>query len=201
MAATSIRRSVGLLAACQALLLCNAVTLIAVNGLVGVRLAPTPKLATLTITGYVIGTALMTIPASQFMKRFGRRSGFMFGAGLGGLACALALQLESFWPLCCGTLIAGSYNAFGLQYRFAAADMAPADLKAKAISYTLAGGMAGGFIGPALGNLTREAMAVEFMATYASLSGFALVALLISSRLRLAEPEGGGWCSARAGRP
>lgn len=195
MAVTSVRRSVGLLAACQALLLCNAVTLIAVNGLVGVRLAPTPALATLTITGYVIGTALTTIPASQFMKRFGRRSGFMFGAGLGvlgGLACALALQLESFWLLCCGTLIAGTYNAFGLQYRFAAADMAPADFKAKAISYTLAGGIAGGFIGPALGNLTRDAMAIDFMATYASLSGFALVALLIASRLRLAEPTTGG---------
>ena len=37
-----IRRNVALLGGCQALLLCNAVTLIAVNGLAGARLAPTP---------------------------------------------------------------------------------------------------------------------------------------------------------------
>ena len=59
-----IKRNVGLLAGCQALLLCNGVTLIAVNGLAGAKLAPTPTLATLTVTGYVIGTALMTLPAA-----------------------------------------------------------------------------------------------------------------------------------------
>ena len=148
----SILRNVWLLAACQGMLLCNGVTLIAVNGLVGRQLAPTPTLATLTITGYVIGAALMTLPASQFMRRFGRRAGFMLGAVLGicgGLLCAYAVHVGSFWLLCLGTFTSGSYNAFGLQYRFAAADMAPADWKPKAISYTLAGGIIGGFIGPA----------------------------------------------------
>ena len=42
----------------------------------------------------------------------------------------------------------GIYNAIGLQYRFAAAEVAaPAD-KAKAISLVLAGGIVGGFLGP-----------------------------------------------------
>jgi MFS family permease len=124
----SILRNVWLLAACQGMLLCNGVTLIAVNGLVGRQLAPSPTLATLTITGYVIGAALMTLPASQFMRRFGRRAGFMLGAVLGicgGLLCAYAVHVGSFWLLCLGTFTSGSYNAFGLQYRFAAADMAP----------------------------------------------------------------------------
>lgn len=132
----SILRNVWLLAACQGMLLCNGVTLIAVNGLVGRQLAPSPTLATLTITGYVIGAALMTLPASQFMRRFGRRAGFMLGAVLGicgGLLCAYAVHVGSFWLLCLGTFTSGSYNAFGLQYRFAAADMAPADWKPKAI--------------------------------------------------------------------
>ena len=75
-----INPSVGLLAGCQALLLCNGVTLIAVNGLAGAKLAPTPTLATLTVTGYVIGTALMTLPASWFMKHYGRRAGFIVRA-------------------------------------------------------------------------------------------------------------------------
>ncbi|MDD5296162.1 MAG: MFS transporter [Rhodocyclaceae bacterium] len=184
-------RNIWLLAACQGMLLCNGVTLIAVNGLVGRRLAPSPTLATLTITGYVIGTALLTLPAAHFMKRLGRRAGFMFGALLGvggGLLCALATHIGSFWLLCLGTLVAGSYNAFGLQYRFAAADMAPMDWKPKAISFTLAGGILGGFIGPALSNLTKNAWGTEFLATYLSLSGFALVALAIASRLHIPAP-------------
>ena len=42
----------------------------------------------------------------------------------------------------------GVYNAFGQYYRFAAADAATHDFKAKAISYVLAGGLVGGIIGP-----------------------------------------------------
>ena len=87
----SILRNVWLLAACQGMLLCNGVTLIAVNGLVGRQLAPSPTLATLTITGYVIGAALMTLPASQFMRRFGRRAGFMLGAVLLGIQLVLVV--------------------------------------------------------------------------------------------------------------
>lgn len=197
-----IKRNVGLLAGCQALLLCNAVTLIAVNGLAGAKLAPTPALATLTVTGYVIGTALTTLPASAFMKRYGRRAGFLLGGLLGilgGITCAMAVTIGSFWLLCFGTLCAGTYNAFGLQYRFAAADMAPAEWKPKAISLTLAGGIAGGFIGPWAGKITRDLWAVEFAATYATLSVFAVIAMLIASRLRVPEMAGGP--QAGSGRP
>lgn len=181
-------RTIGLLSACQGLLLCNAVTLIAVNGLAGLRLAPTPSLATLTVTGYVIGTALTTLPASYFMKHQGRRAGFMLGASLGilgSIICATAVWRGSFWLLCLGTLVSGSYNAFGQQYRFAAADLVSPDWKAKAISYTLAGGIVGGFVGPAAGKLTRDLLPVPFMATYATLSLFALAALFIASRLHV----------------
>jgi MFS family permease len=197
-----IKRNVGLLAGCQALLLCNGVTLIAVNGLAGAKLAPTPALATLTVTGYVIGTALMALPASWFMKHYGRRAGFIVGALLGilgGITCAVAVSIGSFWLLCLGTLCAGTYNAFGQQYRFAAADMAPADWKPKAISWTLAGGILGGFIGPWAGKITRDIWAVEFAATYASLSLFAVVALGIASRLRVPEMADAG--QQGSGRP
>ena len=197
-----IRRNVALLAGCQALLLCNGVTLIAVNGLAGARLAPTPLLATLTVTGYVIGTALMTLPASFYMKRYGRRAGFIVGALLGilgGLTCAAAVTIGSFWLLCFGTFCAGTYNAFGLQYRFAAADMAPSDWKPKAISWTLAGGIVGGFVGPWAGKITRDIWSAEFAATYASLSLFAVVALAIASRLRVPEMADAG--QQDSGRP
>jgi MFS family permease len=200
--APPVRRNILLLAFCQALLLCNGVTLIAVNGLAGLRLAPTPALATLTVTGYVIGTALTTLPASYFMRRYGRRNGFMFGGLLGilgGIISSAAVTIGSFWLLCLGTLFAGTYNAFGQQYRFAAADMATPDWKAKAISYTLAGGILGGFVGPAVGQWTRDLWATQFAATYAMLSVFAVIAMLIASRLRI--PDMGAAGAMHGGRP
>lgn len=182
----SPRQNVALLAAAQALLLTNGITLVAINGLLGMQLATDKRLATLPITTYVIGGALATLPAAFFMKRYGRRAGFMLGAGigmLGALIAAIAVSIGSFWLLCFGTVFAGIYNAFGQQYRYAAADAAPLDWKSKAISFTLAGGILGGVIGPEVGKLTRTLLEPTYLASYGALIGFAALSMLIASRL------------------
>jgi len=182
----SHRKNIALLAAAQALLLTNGVMLIAINGLLGLQLASDKRLATLPITTYVIGGALATLPAAFFMKRHGRRAGFMLGAGLGmfgALISVFAVSVGSFWLLCLGTVFAGIYNAFGQQYRFAAADAAPLDWKGKAISLTLAGGILGGVIGPEVGKLTRTLLEPTYLASYGALIGFAALSILIASRL------------------
>ena len=180
------RKTVALLAATQALLLTNGITLVTINGLLGLQLAPARWLATLPIPTYVTGGLLATLPAAFFMKRYGRRSGFMLGGTLGMVGAAisaLAVYLGSFWLLCFGTVFAGVYNAFGQQYRFAAADAAPLDWKGKAISLTLAGGILGGVIGPEVGKLTRTLLEPTYLASYAALIGFAALSMLIASRL------------------
>ena len=83
-------RDIFLLACCQALLLTNAAGLITMNGLVGYALADTKTLATLGVTSYVLGSALATMPASLWMARVGRRTGFMAGALINVGGCALA---------------------------------------------------------------------------------------------------------------
>ncbi len=180
------QKNITLLAAAQALLLTNGIMLVAINGLLGFQLATDKRLATLPITTYVLGGALATLPAAFFMKRYGRRAGFMLGAGLGmlgALISAIAVYLGSFWLLCFGTVFAGIYNAFGQQYRFAAADAAPLNWKGKAISLTLAGGILGGVIGPEVGKLTRSLFEPTYLASYAALIGFAALSMLIASRL------------------
>jgi len=52
------RRNVFLLACCHALLLTNAVTLIAIGALAGYELAPAKWLATLPSFTYIVGAAL-----------------------------------------------------------------------------------------------------------------------------------------------
>ncbi len=182
------RKTVALLAATQALLLTNGITLVTINGLLGLQLAPARWLATLPITTYVIGGMLATLPAAFFMKRYGRRSGFMLGGTLGMVGAAisaLAVYLGSFWLLCFGTVFAGVYNAFGQQFRFAAADAAPPDWKSKAISLTLTGGIIGGVIGPEAAKHTRNLFEVTYLGSYLALIGFAALSVLIASRLRI----------------
>jgi predicted MFS family arabinose efflux permease len=190
----SPERSVALLALAQALLLTNGVALIAVNGLVGLSLAPARGLATLPVTTLVLGGALSTLPASHFMRRYGRRAGFMLGAAIGALGAGvglLALQRHSFAWLCFGTFCSGIYNAFGGYYRLAAAEVASAEWKSRAISLTLAGGLIGAFVGPWLGKHTRELLPTQFAASYGALVLVALVAMALVSRLQVPMEQTG----------
>src|SRR5438105_15367339 len=118
-------RNVGVLAACQAMLLTCSATLIAINGLAGLALAPHKALATFPVTCWILGSAIATMPASLHMKRVGRQRGLTVGAlyGVAGaLICAAAVWAGSFWTLCLGSLGWGVFNAYGQYYRFAAAD-------------------------------------------------------------------------------
>src|SRR3954465_15888710 len=174
----STKRNVGLLAACQAMLFTNNSTLIAINGLAGLALAPYVGLATLPVTCWILGGAIGTMPASLHMKRVGRQRGFTLGilwGVVGALICGTAMYLQSFWTLCLGTLVWGVYNAYGQYYRFAAADVSSADFKATAISLVLAGGLVGGIIGPSFSRLTVDLLAPRFMGAYLALIGFALI--------------------------
>jgi len=168
------------------LLLTNAVLMVAVNALAGFALAPSRRLATIPVVTYVLGAAMSTLPASLFMKRRGRRAGFLLGSSLGmagGVVGAIAIALHSFTLLLAGTFLCGIYNAFGQYYRFAAADAAPPDWKSRAISLTLAGGIFGGFIGPAVGRITRDLVDPPFLASYAALAMFALASFVIATGL------------------
>ena len=192
----------GVLAACQALLFTNNATLIAINGLAGLSLAPNVALATLPVTCWVLGGAIATMPASFHMKRVGRQRGLTLGAlwGVAGaLLCALAIWLQSFWLLCFGTLVWGTYNAYGQYYRFAAADIATPDFRATAISLVLAGGLVGGILGPTTSRYTVELLAPKFMGAYLGLIVFALATMVLLRFIRIPTPSAAE--QAAAGRP
>jgi len=195
-------RNVGLLAACQAMLFTNNSTLIAINGLAGLSLAPHKWLATLPITCWILGGAIATMPASLHMKRVGRQRGLTSGTiwGIvGALICGEAIWLQSFWMLCAGTLVWGVYNAYGQYYRFAAADAAKIDFKATAISLVLAGGLVGGILGPSISNLTVGLLTPKFMGAYLALIGFALVTMVLLRFIRIPNPTATE--QAASGRP
>src|SRR5574338_1604328 len=95
----STKFNVGLLAACQAMLFTNNSTLIAINGLAGLALAPYKALATLPVSCWVLGGALATMPASLHMQRAGRRRALTIATlwGMGGAPiAATAIKMRNF---------------------------------------------------------------------------------------------------------
>jgi len=185
------KKNVAVLATCQALLFTTNSTAIALSGLAGYALATNKALATLPVTAWVIGGALSTFPASLLMKRFGRRAGFTVGALIGMVGAAissLALSLGNFWLFCFGAMVFGVHNAVGQYYRFAAADAASADFKAKAISLVLAGGLVGGIIGPEASKLTVDLLATRYLGAYLSLIGFLVLVVLVVQMLDIPVP-------------
>ena len=189
---SSERRNVALLTACQAMLLTNNSTLIAINGLAGLALAANRSLATLPVTCWVLGGAVATMRASLHMKRVGRRRGLTLGTlwGFSGaLICAGAIWLQSFWLLCSGAMVFGVYNAYGQYYRFAAADAASVQFRPTAISLVLAGGLVGGVLGPTTSRLTVGLLPQRFLGAYLALVVFLLVTVALLRFIRIPDPS------------
>ena len=198
-----MNRNLLLLALCQGLLLTNNVVFIAINGLVGLSLAPQGWLATLPVTGYVVGGALSTLPVARMQLRLGRKRSFQIGlvvAALSATLCAYAAASQNFWLLVAATLSAGFYAANGSLYRFAGPELVAPSFRERAISLVLAGGIIGAVVGPNLASATRDFLPVPFAGAYLSLVAVALLSLFALSFIRfpahVAPPAGAG-----TGRP
>jgi MFS family permease len=191
-----------LLVACQGLFFTNNVTFIAINGLVGLSLAPLGWMATLPVMGYVVGGALSTGIVARTQKRYGRKVSFQIGLAVGALSsllCAWAAYSSSFWMLVAATVVAGYYNANAQLYRFAAAELAEPSAREKAVSMVMAGGLIGAIAGPNLAAATKSMTAVPFAGAYFALSLVALLGMALLAFIEFPPPP--AKTSAGGGRP
>lgn len=177
-----MNKNLWLLAAAQGLFLTNNVTFIAINGLVGLSLAPLGWMATLPVMGYVVGGALSTGLVARTQSRWGRKVSFQLGllvALLSALLGAWAVADKNFWLLVVATVVAGYYSANGQLYRFAAAELALPAFREKAVSLVMAGGLLGAVLGPNLASRTRTLTEVPFMGAYLALAVVAVVSMAV----------------------
>lgn len=197
-----MNRNLWLLAICQGLFLTNNVTFIAINGLVGLNLAPLGWMATLPVMGYVVGGALSTGLVAHTQRRFGRNTSFQLGLVVAfgsALLCGYAASHHNFWLLVAATVIAGYYNANAQLYRFAAAELALPAFREKAVSLVMAGGLLGAVVGPNLAARTRGLTDVPFVGAYLALAGVALLAMALLAFVRFPPPPARQ--TAGGGRP
>ena len=182
-----MNRNLWLLALCQGLFLTNNVVFIAINGLVGLQLAPFGWMATLPVMGYVVGGALSTPLVAHSQARWGRKVSFQIGLAVAvasAALCAWAAFSASFWLLCTATVVAGYYSANGGLYRFAAAELSTPDYREKAVSLVLAGGLLGAVVGPNLAAWTRTVLPTPFVGAYLALALVALLAMAVLALIR-----------------
>ncbi len=197
-----MNRQLWLLAICQGLFLTNNVVFIAINGLVGLALAPYGWLATLPVMGYVVGGALSTGIVARTQQQWGRQRAFLLGlvvALVSALLCGYAAVMSNFWLLCAATVVAGYYNANANLYRFAAADLAQPAAREKAVSLVMAGGLLGAVIGPNLAAFTRDMFPVPFAGAYLALGVVAVIAMGLMALVQF--PPAPPRSAAAGGRP
>ncbi len=196
-----MNRNLWLLTVAQGLFLTNNVTFIAINGLVGLTLAPLGWMATLPVMGYVVGGALSTGVVARVQSRLGRKLSFLSGLAVAlasTLACAWAAYSRDFWLLVASTLVAGYYSANGQLYRFAAAELAAPGGRDKAVSWVMAGGLLGAIVGPNLAKYSRNWVEVPFVGAYLALGVVALLAAVAVVAMRF--PQAAAPSPYRAGQ-
>ena len=182
------KRTALVLAGAQAIVGAAAPICISIGALAGYYLLDADKsLATAPVTGFNLGVALGALPAAALIRMLGQRGGFTAGTAFtaaGGAVATGGLFAASFWIFAFGLFLVGLGGAFVQQFRFAAADNAPPEFKARAISFVMTGGIITAIIGPQVVIFTRELFApVMFAGSFASILILAAVGAVLLSQL------------------
>lgn len=169
--------------------------LVILGGLSGVMLAPTTGLATLPASLQTLAWLLAAAPFSLMMGKFGRRLGFIVGAGLtiiGALLGAWALISGSFVLICIAHLVLGIGLTSHQYFRFAAAEAVSKEWRPVAISLMLTSGLIAAFVGPQIFIITKDALApVPLAGGYGAIVALSLVGILPLLVLRIPIPKAG----------
>ncbi len=188
----AMKRNVWLLFCCQALIHATMSGQATMAALIGHSLSEDKALATLPIGVQMTAVMAASIPASIIFSRLGRRAGFTVGAlssSLGSLLSALAIWRGDFVLYCLASAFVGGGFGIGQHYRFAAAEVAAPEFRARAISLVMAGGVISAFLGPELVKHTRELGAPYlFLGTYLALAVLPLICLGVLAAVTLPPP-------------
>lgn len=171
----------------QSINLTTAVMSVTMAAIVGAALAPAATWSTVPYGFQFLCLMLATYPVSRLMSRIGRKRAFMLGSiplAVSGISGYLAVQYQHFPMLVISHSALGIYIAFANFNRFAATDNLAQDLKPKALSLVVAGGVIAAVVGPALTEWLRDVGGYPlFSLCYAAFVGLAVMSLLTAACL------------------
>ncbi|AHC84197.1 MULTISPECIES: MFS transporter [Pseudomonas] len=171
----------------QSINLTTAVMSVTMAAIVGAALAPAATWSTVPYGFQFLCLMLATYPVSRLMSRIGRKRAFMLGSvplAVSGISGYLAVQYQHFPTLVISHSALGIYIAFANFNRFAATDNLAQNLKPKALSLVVAGGVIAAVGGPALTEWLRDVGGYPlFSLCYAAFVGLAVMSLLTAACL------------------
>lgn len=164
----------------------------AIIGLLAAEITGRDLLAGIPAAAATLGTAAAATPLALRARRLGRRRALTLGylVAIGGTAIAIvAGQLQLFWLLVAAMAVFGVANASNLQSRFAAADLADDDTRARSIAMVVWVGTIGAVLGPTGAPWVnrfgaRLGMEQWVSPLFLSIVGFALAAAITTRFLR-----------------
>ena len=163
------------------------------TGLVGAMLATNPSYSTIPLSLQFLTIALTLIPVSLLMGKFGRRSMFLLGslaAFIGCLIIAFSIIDKSFYLFIVGSILLGFSQANQQFYRYAAADNVSNNLKSKAISLVLAGGVIAAVVGPEVSRYSFDLFPdYIYLATYLLAASIQIINFTILIFIKIKKPE------------
>ena len=174
-----MNRNVWLLFCCQALM--NAVMSgqTVMSALIGHALAVDKSLNTQPIAIKMNATKTASIPAGIVFSPLGRKPGFWLGCTgslLGSLTFALGVWTQNFQVYCIGAVFAGLGFGIAQHLRFAAAEVAAPEARARAIALVMAGGVLAAIIGPEVVKRTNMLLPpLMFLGTYLCITVLPLI--------------------------
>lgn len=168
------------------------VAVAAIAGLLAAEMLGSDRWAGLPAAAATLGTALAAAPLALRARRRGRRTGIATGyaiAALGGVVAVLAGQTALFWLLIVAMALMGAGQASSLQSRFAAADLADDNHRARAIAMVVWVGTVGAVLGPPASVWANDVgigigLANWVGPLFLGLAGFAVAATVVTRRLR-----------------
>jgi MFS family permease len=155
------------------------------------------QLADVTVSGFalsavVVGSALVALPATQIVRRSGRRlslAASYFAAAIGSIVVVIAAMQNSVALLFAGFFLFGGGTAAGMQARYAAVDLAPAPQRGRHLSMIVWATTLGAVAGPNVAAVAGASLAGYGVPTLAgpfvfSAVLFALAAVVLMLLMR-----------------
>jgi len=194
--ASTVRRATATLFVAQVLALAALYTSTSIASITATSIAGIETVAGLPITFALIGSALAAYPAGRLMGRAGRRvglsAGYAFGI-LGGLIAGWGVYAKSLPVMLAGMSLMGAARAIVDQTRYAAADVSPTHLRARAMSTIVfagtIGAVGGPLIAPVVGRVAESLGFDQLVGPWFMTAGVFVIALIFINALLRPDPR------------
>jgi len=180
-----------LLALAWALTLTTSTLLTTVGPLSAGDLGASDSLSAFTVGVFLIGAAVSSVPSGWLFRNYGRYWGFTVGCFfqfLGSCLGTISIYTNNLGILYLGCFSIGLAQGLGQFYRFSAVEVTPAELKSRAVTYVLSGGIIAAFLGPTTASYSVSVIGNDYMGSYMVVAVFAILNQVVISFVHFPKP-------------